>query len=95
MSSGLHLRSVSSSGIAKSNPEFFNDMTDPVYSNLETNKVKETKRLVSELCRHVYTLGWVSGTGGSITIRVHDNATSRSSQLIVMSPSGSLYYLSF
>uniref|UniRef100_A0A165Z4W7 Probable methylthioribulose-1-phosphate dehydratase n=1 Tax=Daucus carota subsp. sativus TaxID=79200 RepID=A0A165Z4W7_DAUCS len=87
-SKGLHLRSVSSSGIAKSNPEFFNDMTDPVYSNLETNKVKETKRLVSELCRHVYTLGWVSGTGGSITIRVHDNATSRSSQLIVMSPSG-------
>ncbi|KAK1369249.1 hypothetical protein POM88_035350 [Heracleum sosnowskyi] len=61
---------------------------DPVYSNLETNIVKETKGLVSELCRHVCTLGWVLGTGGSITIRVHDDAISRSSQLIVMSPSG-------
>ncbi|XP_074373488.1 putative bifunctional methylthioribulose-1-phosphate dehydratase/enolase-phosphatase E1 2 [Apium graveolens] len=61
---------------------------DPVYSNLETIIVKETKGLVAELCRHVYTLGWVLGTGGSITIRVHDDAISRSSQLIVMSPSG-------
>ncbi|KAI4333656.1 hypothetical protein L6164_018436 [Bauhinia variegata] len=55
---------------------------------LESKAVKETKTLVSELCRQFYTLGWVSGTGGSITIKVHDDSIPKSEQLIIMSPSG-------
>ncbi|KAK4845761.1 hypothetical protein QYF36_008784 [Acer negundo] len=31
---------------------------------LENKAVHETKALAAELCRHFYTLGWVSGTGG-------------------------------
>lgn len=30
---------------------------------------RATPRLISELCRQFYTLGWVSGTGGGISIR--------------------------
>ncbi|XP_057466050.1 probable bifunctional methylthioribulose-1-phosphate dehydratase/enolase-phosphatase E1 1 [Actinidia eriantha] len=55
---------------------------------LESNPVRETTALISELCRQFYTLGWVSGTGGSITIKVHDESVPKSNQLIVMSPSG-------
>eukprot|EP00268_Persea_americana_P020416 TRINITY_DN2059_c0_g1_i1.p1 TRINITY_DN2059_c0_g1~~TRINITY_DN2059_c0_g1_i1.p1 ORF type:complete len:522 (-),score=105.34 TRINITY_DN2059_c0_g1_i1:115-1680(-) len=57
-------------------------------SNMESKGVKETRELLSDLCRHFYTLGWVSGTGGSITIKVHDESIPKSQQLIVMSPSG-------
>ncbi|KAK6132692.1 hypothetical protein DH2020_033575 [Rehmannia glutinosa] len=55
---------------------------------LEGIRVKETKALISDLCRQFYHLGWVSGTGGSITIKVHDDSIPKSQQLIVMSPSG-------
>ncbi|XP_052206328.1 probable bifunctional methylthioribulose-1-phosphate dehydratase/enolase-phosphatase E1 1 [Diospyros lotus] len=55
---------------------------------LESNPVAETKALISELCRQFYNLGWVSGTGGSITIKVHDDSIPKPDQLIVMSPSG-------
>lgn len=55
---------------------------------LEGDKVKQTKSLIAELCRHFYNQGWVSGTGGSITIKVHDESVPKSQQLIVMSPSG-------
>lgn len=55
---------------------------------LESNPVRETKALISELCRQFYTLGWVSGTGGSITIKVHDESIPKPQQLILMSPSG-------
>lgn len=55
---------------------------------LESQEVDGTKALVAELCRHFCTLGWESGTGGSITIKVHDESVPRSHQLIVMSPSG-------
>ncbi|KAI3466103.1 hypothetical protein Pfo_022766 [Paulownia fortunei] len=55
---------------------------------LEGSRVKETKALISELCRQFYHLGWVSGTGGSITIKVHDDSIPKPQQLIVMSPSG-------
>lgn len=55
---------------------------------LEGSKVKETKVLIAELCRQFYHLGWVSGTGGSITIKVHDDSIPKPNQLIVMSPSG-------
>ena len=62
---------------------------------LESDAVKQTRTLASELCQHIYTLGWVSGTGGSISIKVQDNSVPKSSQLIVMSPSGPhLYSLS-
>ncbi|MCE2055549.1 hypothetical protein HAX54_042867 [Datura stramonium] len=55
---------------------------------LEGTKVKVTKSLMAELCRHFYNQGWVSGTGGSITIKVHDDSIPKAQQLIVMSPSG-------
>lgn len=32
--------------------------------------IQEGQRLVAELCRGFYELGWVSGTGGSISIKV-------------------------
>uniref|UniRef100_A0A1J3D0G0 Probable bifunctional methylthioribulose-1-phosphate dehydratase/enolase-phosphatase E1 n=1 Tax=Noccaea caerulescens TaxID=107243 RepID=A0A1J3D0G0_NOCCA len=55
---------------------------------LECKEVKETSSLVTELCRHFYAQGWVSGTGGSITMKVHDASIPKPKQLIVMSPSG-------
>ncbi len=55
---------------------------------LESKAVKDTKSLISDLCRQFYNLGWVSGTGGSITIKVHDDSIPKPQQLIVMSPSG-------
>ncbi|WJX73284.1 hypothetical protein P8452_57085 [Trifolium repens] len=54
---------------------------------LQGKAVKETKALMAELCRHFYTLGWVSGTGGSISIKVHDDSIPKPQQLILMSPS--------
>ncbi|CAM6096373.1 unnamed protein product [Calypogeia fissa] len=54
----------------------------------ETQLVKETKELAAELCKQFYGLGWVSGTGGSITLKVHDPAIPLSERLIVMAPSG-------
>lgn len=55
-------------------------------------KVGETKALISELCRHFYHLGWVSGTGGSVTIKVHEDSIPKPQQLIVMSPSGTCIF---
>lgn len=55
---------------------------------LESNPVIETRALISELCRQFYNLGWVSGTGGSITIKAHDESVPRHQQLVLMSPSG-------
>ncbi|KAL4554066.1 hypothetical protein LXL04_039822 [Taraxacum kok-saghyz] len=55
---------------------------------LDGSQVKQTKSLISELCRLFYNLGWVSGTGGSITAKVHDDSVPKSEQLIIMSPSG-------
>ncbi len=43
-------------------------------------KDEEIRNLVCELCRNFYTLGWVTGTGGSISIRDGEN--------IYMTPSG-------
>jgi methylthioribulose-1-phosphate dehydratase len=40
----------------------------------------DTARLICELCRQFYALGWVSGTGGGISIRAEDG--------IYMAPSG-------
>jgi methylthioribulose 1-phosphate dehydratase/enolase-phosphatase E1 len=42
--------------------------------------VIETKRLICDLCKQFYDLGWVSGTGGGISIKTDDK--------IVMAPSG-------
>ncbi|KAJ7981754.1 Enolase-phosphatase E1 [Quillaja saponaria] len=55
---------------------------------LEGKAVKETKVLISELGRQFYYLGWVSGAGGSIALRVHDDSIPKSQQLIIVSPSG-------
>ncbi|KAK9907193.1 hypothetical protein M0R45_002195 [Rubus argutus] len=55
---------------------------------LESKPVSDTKVLISDLCRQFYNLGWVSGTGGSITIKVHDDSVPKPQQLVIMSPSG-------
>lgn len=50
--------------------------------------LQEARELVSDLCRHFYTLGWVSGTGGSISLRTGLPSDPPESRLIVMAPSG-------
>jgi len=35
---------------------------------LSGEPVREARELVAELCRHFYAQGWVTGTGGSITV---------------------------
>ncbi|PON49692.1 Class II aldolase [Parasponia andersonii] len=55
---------------------------------LESKALTDTKALAAELCRQFYTLGWVSGTGGSIAIKVNDDSVPKPAQLIVTSPSG-------
>ncbi|XP_006662940.2 probable bifunctional methylthioribulose-1-phosphate dehydratase/enolase-phosphatase E1 [Oryza brachyantha] len=57
-------------------------------SYLEGEAVREARELVAELCRHFYAQGWVTGTGGSITVKANDPALPLAQQLIVMSPSG-------
>lgn len=47
----------------------------PLSNNLRTQQynrrffTEHARNLVPELCRHMYKLGWMSGTGGSFTIR--------------------------
>lgn len=60
---------------------------------LEGEAVREARELVAELCRHFYGQGWVTGTGGSITVKANDPALPLADQLIVMSPSGILLLL--
>lgn len=60
---------------------------------LESKAVKDTRVLIADLCRQFYTLGWVSGTGGSITSKVHDDSIPKPQQLILMSPSGKSSYI--
>jgi methylthioribulose 1-phosphate dehydratase/enolase-phosphatase E1 len=55
---------------------------------LQGEPVREARELVAELCRHFYAQGWVTGTGGSITVKVNDPAVPLADRLIVMSPSG-------
>ena len=55
---------------------------------LSGEPVREARELVAELCRHFYAQGWVTGTGGSITVKVNDPAVLLADRLIVMSPSG-------
>ncbi|KAM0827790.1 hypothetical protein ACQ4PT_067964 [Festuca glaucescens] len=55
---------------------------------LAGDAVREARELVAELCRHFYLQGWVTGTGGSITVKANDPAVPLVQQLIVMSPSG-------
>ncbi|PWA55270.1 bifunctional methylthioribulose-1-phosphate dehydratase/enolase-phosphatase E1 1 [Artemisia annua] len=57
---------------------------------LDGSSVKQTKSLITELCRLFYNLGWVGGTGGSITAKVHDDSVPKSDQLIIMSPSATV-----
>lgn len=45
-----------------------------------SDKDLETKKLICELCRQFFEAGWVTGTGGSISIRNDDR--------IFMTPSG-------
>jgi methylthioribulose 1-phosphate dehydratase/enolase-phosphatase E1 len=48
----------------------------------------ETKDLAAELCKHFYNQGWVTGTGGSITLKVLEPDVDVQERLIVMAPSG-------
>ena len=42
--------------------------------------IEEAKELICDLCRNFYNQGWVSGTGGGISVKAGD--------FIVMAPSG-------
>ncbi|XP_038899594.1 probable bifunctional methylthioribulose-1-phosphate dehydratase/enolase-phosphatase E1 1 [Benincasa hispida] len=55
---------------------------------LESKAANDTKALLSELSRQFDGLRWVSGTGGSIAITVHDYSIPKRRRLIAMSPSG-------
>ncbi|KAH7293000.1 hypothetical protein KP509_28G007500 [Ceratopteris richardii] len=55
---------------------------------LTSNALKEATGLAAELCKQFYQLGWVSGTGGSISLKVPDASIPVEEQLIVMAPSG-------
>ncbi|KAK9688892.1 hypothetical protein RND81_09G019200 [Saponaria officinalis] len=72
--------------VAKPNTLKMSATTTQAY--LESKPVEESKALITELCRQFYHLGWVGGTGGSITLKVHDDSIPKSNQLIIMSPSG-------
>ncbi|GMH05634.1 hypothetical protein Nepgr_007474 [Nepenthes gracilis] len=63
-------------------------MATTTQAYIESKPVQETKALITELCRQFYSQGWVGGTGGSITIKVHDDCIRKPQQLIIMSPSG-------
>ena len=53
----------------------------PLYSTIKgTPGEQATRELVCELCRQFYNAGWVTGTGGSISIRIGG--------AIFMTPSG-------
>ncbi|KAK4286147.1 hypothetical protein QN277_002743 [Acacia crassicarpa] len=45
-------------------------------------QVTDSMALVAELCGHFYKMGWVSGTGGAMSVRLHHLG------LIIMTPSG-------
>jgi len=62
---------------------------------LSGEPVREARELVAELCRHFYAPGWVTGTGGSITVKVNDPAVPLADRLIVMSPSGNQRSVTF
>ncbi|XP_024522590.1 probable bifunctional methylthioribulose-1-phosphate dehydratase/enolase-phosphatase E1 [Selaginella moellendorffii] len=49
---------------------------------------EQAKTLVAALCRQFYGLGWVSGTGGGVTLKVEDPQLPMADRLIVMAPSG-------
>jgi Class II Aldolase and Adducin N-terminal domain/ARD/ARD' family len=61
-----------------SNSNFFR--FDKSSDSIALNSYHEYRELVCELCRQFFTAGWVTGTGGSISIR-HGNR-------IYMTPSG-------
>ncbi|XP_030549749.1 probable bifunctional methylthioribulose-1-phosphate dehydratase/enolase-phosphatase E1 isoform X1 [Rhodamnia argentea] len=69
-------------------PENCGGVSTACQAYLESKAVQDTRSLMSELCRHFYTLGWMSGTGGSIAMKVHDDSVPRPRQLILLSPSG-------
>lgn len=62
----------------------------PIMSSLpaEVLEIGEARTLVADLCRQFYTLGWVSGTGGSISLKVNDASKGNAERIIVMAPSG-------
>lgn len=62
----------------------------PIMSSLpaEVLEIGEARTLVADLCRQFYTLGWVSGTGGSISLKVNDVSKGNAERIIVMAPSG-------
>lgn len=53
----------------------------PTVPSVVYPSVDEAKELVAELCRAFYSLGWVSGTGGGVSLRAAGDR-------IVMAPSG-------
>ena len=67
-----------STGTTVSSPVLQEGISDAVMA--AAMSVDEAKELISEMCRNFYSQGWVSGTGGGMSIRAGD--------CIVMAPSG-------
>ncbi|KAJ6293045.1 hypothetical protein OIU78_025093 [Salix suchowensis] len=59
-----------------------------VASQAYLEAIKDTRVLIADICKQFYSHGWVSGTGGSITIKAHDDTIPKRQQFILMSPSG-------
>jgi ribulose-5-phosphate 4-epimerase/fuculose-1-phosphate aldolase len=56
----------------------------------QTAEDAKTKALLCELCRQFYTLGWVTGTGGSISIKSSECVQSK---MRAQQPRGLSFYL--
>lgn len=55
---------------------------------LEKKQVSDTMALMADLCRHFYTLGWVWGSGGAMSIKLNDLSLPNGLHIMIMSPSG-------
>lgn len=70
-------------GVASATTSFLSELF------LKNKQVSDAVALVADLCRQFYTSGWVSGTGGAMSLKFDYGYNPNGVQLIVMSPSGS------
>uniref|UniRef100_A0A8D8YA49 Probable methylthioribulose-1-phosphate dehydratase n=1 Tax=Cacopsylla melanoneura TaxID=428564 RepID=A0A8D8YA49_9HEMI len=54
---------------------------------LESSHPEHPRNLIPELCKQFYHLGWVTGTGGGMTIKLGDE--------IYIAPSGNVFRIAF
>lgn len=64
-------------------PTAASEASYPSSSSISYPSIAEAKKLVAELCANFYRLGWVSGTGGGLSMRAGPEGEN-----VVMAPSG-------